>query len=329
MATLSPSSASGEPATNQLSSSAIPQPGSSSREKLIAQHVPSASAYEAATATAQSAPLEVKAYRAGPNQLPDGRLFWATKTRMVPRRLPLEYLRTKADEGATAFKRAVLDEIRKMKEEQYRPCLQDSTDWETTPRAKHEDVIVFHKEFVVEMGSIEQIVLNGREASFRYNFGVLTEEDQEFFADFFNLRCLKMLYCGLTSFENIPRFQFLRELDLTGNQITNFKGLLCFRYLRVVKLCDNRVTTLKHFPFSPGLEDLDLSRNPFNGSLERLVERANHLRILRLRMTPISDPEHLLPLMPKLELIDLGNTPIVYNTPSFARLAPLQSKIIF
>lgn len=62
---------------------------------------------------------------------------------------------------------------------------------------------------------------------------MLTEEDKELLASFFNLRSIKMLYCGLASFENVPRLSFVRELDLSGNKISSFKGLLCFRYLKV------------------------------------------------------------------------------------------------
>ncbi|KEP63401.1 UNVERIFIED_CONTAM: leucine rich repeat-containing protein [Hammondia hammondi] len=329
MATFNPVNAA--PTAAPMQSPSVTSQFLPARERAIAELVPSALAYKIATETARAADLDDKALRCGVKQLPDGRLFWAPKTLLVPNRLPLDYVHTRTDEGATNFKRALLDELRKLKEQQYQLCEQDSTDWEKTPREKHHDVIVFHTQFVVDTGAIESLILDGRRSSFPYNFQVLTDGDKELFADFFNMRSLRILNCGLTSCENIPRFKFLKELDLTGNKITNFKGLLCFRYLKTLKLEGNQITTLKHFPFSPGLEELDLSLNPFNDSLARLLERAAHLKVLKLTFTKISAADHLLPLskMTHLEVIDIRGTPLLRYSGRFAMLGALRSKLVY
>lgn len=74
----------------------------------------------------------------------------------MPARLPVDFMSTKLpEERLTNFKCALLDALRKMKQEQYKLCQQDSSFWEKHAREKHPDVLVFHKEFIVETGTRE------------------------------------------------------------------------------------------------------------------------------------------------------------------------------
>ncbi|PHJ16448.1 leucine rich repeat-containing protein [Cystoisospora suis] len=278
------------------------------------------------------ADLDTRTTRAGATLLPDGHLVWKAKTIKVPARLPVDFMSTRfPEDNLTNFRRALLDALRKMKQEQYKLCQQDSSFWEKNAREKHPEVLVFHKEFIVETGSIEHLTLDGRNSAFPYEVGLLTAEDEELLDSFFNLRSIRMLYCGLASFENLPRLRFLRELDLSGNRIGSFKGLLCFRYLKTLNLWSNQIVSLKHFPFSPALEELNLTGNPLDASLARLVERAGNLRVLRLGHTCVSDPDHLLPLakLPKLQLIDISGTPLAADRQKLARLGTLLPKLCY
>lgn len=100
--------------------------------------------------------------------------------------------------------------------------------------------------------------------------------------------------------DNISSFstQDTRELWSSGKTpVLFFRGSIPCLFLQTLNLWSNRIASLKHFPFSPGLEELNLTGNPFCASLGRLVERAGNLRVLRLGHTCISDPDHLLPLV--------------------------------